>query len=123
MEFEVPDAVVTVTGTLRGVPFSVGTVTVHEVSAEQLVGAAIPSTYAWTCPSGLNRLTPDSVKTCPAAPPTGVSEVSSGAPPAGCGGAVAFGAVAGLDVWAVPRGEEAVPRGEGEAPEAGVDRA
>lgn len=56
---EVPSSVVTVTDTLLVRPEKAGTVTVHDVWVEQIVGTAFPPNHACTIPSGLKSLSPE----------------------------------------------------------------
>jgi hypothetical protein len=88
---EVPEAVVTVTGTDRGAPPSCGTTTVHDDGAGQFVAATWPPKRATICPSELKKLTPERVICWPDAPLDGLSSETTGAVPvrAGLGTVVA----------------------------------
>jgi uncharacterized protein YndB with AHSA1/START domain len=83
---EVPASVSMVRDTSPGGPDRAGTVTMHDVSVGQLVGASWPWKNAWTRPSGLNRLAPDTVTTCPATPLTGARDSTVGRLPTTAGG-------------------------------------
>lgn len=93
--FDVPVAVVTVTGRFAEPPEMSGTVTEHLDWVGQLIGAFCSPSLAVIWPSGLNRLDPDSVTTWPTPPCAGLSPESSGEPPGVGGGEVADDACAG----------------------------
>ena len=57
--FEVPASVVMVTGTEGEPPGGGGSVTLHDIDDEQLVGAATPPNLAKTLPLALLKLAPD----------------------------------------------------------------
>jgi hypothetical protein len=57
--FDVPESVVTVTGTVAGPAGGDGTVTEHDVVAEHVVGATWPPKSTTTWPLPLKRLAPE----------------------------------------------------------------
>jgi hypothetical protein len=75
---DVPVSVSIVSERRWGGPRSCGTVTTQTASVGQRVGASCPPTDAWTRPSGLKKLAPEMVSTCPDAATEGMTVKSQG---------------------------------------------
>jgi len=88
MLFEVPASVVTVTETDEEPLGGGGTVALHDMVDEQLVGATSLPKRAKTCPLALLKLAPVITTIWPGVPVDGDSELSTGGPPGTTAGTV-----------------------------------